>query len=260
MSEEDDLPGDAEANPLALRSSDTQLDVGRPGNRLVSRAASDALASLQSLSDKRWQVGEFALREQDYRQLQIWLEHLNSNGRTWTLEEFVSEALSGFEEDDERGEVIADGKILILDLGEMGFTELDLSGVPDLALLSCEGNPLKDLELHSVPSLTELWCSGNQLTELDLSSVPDLTMLGLDQNQLTELDLSSVPNLTELRCDYNQLTALQLSKVPNLTSLHCYGNQLTELDIRNCPNLLNITCDPGVLVRKRSDQSVERIG
>jgi len=229
VSEQDGKPEGKNARRLARRS----------GNHLVSRTTIDALPSLKSHSGKLWRVGEYELHDQDYRQLHAWLEHLDSNDERWTFEEFTSLALRDFYEGDDSAESVVDGTIIRLKLTSMGFRELDISNMPKLASLDCYENQLSELDLSSVPSLTELRCSRNNLTELDLSSVPSLTVLWCDENQLTGLDLSSTPSLTVLRCD---------------------GNQLTELDIRICPELSTVTCDSGVLVRKRTDQSVERIG
>ena len=122
------------------------------------------------------------------------------------------------------------------------LTEFDLSPVPNLTVLLCVYNQLTALDLSPVPNLTWLNCSCNQLTDLDLSAVPNLTYLNFMNNQLTALDLTPIPKLMKLRCDGNQLTDLDLSPVPNLTKLNCWYNQLTDLDLSPVPNLTKLRC------------------
>ncbi len=278
MAEEGDLSAQKRSNPLIVRPDETQIDVARRGNRIIARIASDALKSLLILAEKRWQVGDYQVSEQTYRQIMIWVDHLNSNGWGKNIEEFskIQDANCPFIHDEyRRGKWIVESRITSLSLGHSKFTSLNLSGAPGLTYLYCRYNELTELDLASVPSLTYLDCSGNQLTELDLAGVPGLTYLDCMQNQLTELDLASVPGLTRLGCGINQLTELDLTSVPGLTrldcgsnqlteldltsvlglaSLHCVGNQLTALDISDCPELEEVVCDPGVLVRKRPEQ------
>ena len=125
---------------------------------------------------------------------------------------------------------------------ENQITELDLSAIPQLKVLSCWGNQLTDLDLSEVPQITELACWNNQLTNLNLSVVPQLIRIYCGENQLTELDLSAVPQLKHFFCEENQIRELDLSAVPQLKVLSCRNNQLTELDLSAVPQLIRIHC------------------
>lgn len=266
---------------------------GAGGNRLIRRAASDALVSIQNMMGQMattlHRVGTREFHDEDFRQLQVWASELGRDGQ---LSEFVKAINKEFTElIDERNELVLkfiennsmqwchDGRIRIfVRIGadyrsfprlpklthlcwfdEPPSNTIDLSSVPALTDLRCANNQLTELDLASVPALKRLSCDNNQLTELDLSSIPALTELWCANNQLTELDLASVPALTRLSCDNNQLTELDLSSVPGLTSLFCSDNQLTELDIRGCLQLESVTVDPWVVVHKRADQTIVRL-
>jgi hypothetical protein len=257
MLESDGLPAENRANVPAHRTPAAPLAIVRPGNHLVSRMAKDVLKSLPSLVEKRWRVGEFEVCEQSYRQIMIWLDRMKSNGITISLDDFVDLQANtlrvhvrySFDDiyADERW--IVDGKIVRAYFSndprlifENPRTELDLSSIPSLILLWCDGNQLAEIDLSNVPCLTLLQCDDNQLTELNLASVPKLTALWCQSTGLTELDLSGVPSLTLLACSGNRLTGLDLSSVPRLIMLRCVGNQLTELNLSSVPSLKELVC------------------
>lgn len=215
----------------------------------IWRQPSQAPATVQSGRDSKEekqsskpknlrQVGTHEICEQSYNQIVIWLEHLKSIGREIGLDELVSRQAKSW---------VLDGNIVELNVSFLGFSKLDLAGIPSLNQLWCDNNQLTDLDLSSVPELKVLYCNRNQLTEIQLCSVPELTELWCNDNKLTELDLASVPELTKLSCDSNQLTELDLASIPDLTILSCRSNQLTELDLGNVPELTNLWCGDNYL-------------
>ena len=64
-------------------------------------------------------------------------------------------------------------KLKDLDCSYNGLTRLDVSVLPDLGKLVCDGNELVSLDLSRNPRLKELECSNNKLPELDVSALPD---------------------------------------------------------------------------------------
>jgi hypothetical protein len=237
---------------------------GREGNKLIRRAASDALVPIQTMMNQRTttlhRVGTREFHDEDFRQLQVWAAELGMEGRISEFVEAVDKAFMDLVNraswsvpkyiEDKVRDWCSDGRIrFFAEFGEGQLSSPRLSkltdlvwGVPTLVPAHL-ALPLKMLDLSSVPALTRLWCYNNQLTELDLSSLPALTRLLCYNNRLTELDLSSVPALTALLCNNNPLTELDLSSVPALTGLSCGNNQLTELDLSSVPALRELWCD-----------------
>ena len=270
MAGEEDLPPESSANLPALRPQGAQLEVIRPGSRLVSRIAGDAYRHLPSPSEKLWRVGDYEVNEQSYRQIMIWLDQIRVAGHDMTVEQFVKNNVNLVNDFWIERIRIVDFNITILDLSNSPnltrlicsrnhLIELDLSGVANLVALMCDDNQIGELNLSCVSNMKKLWCGSNHLTELDLSHVPNLTQLYCQENKLTELDLSHVSKLTELVCSSNELTELDLTRVPNLQRLTCEGNQITELDISGCKTSeFRLECDPQVAIRKRTDQTVVR--
>lgn len=245
---------------------------GRKGNKLIRRAASDALVPIRAMMNQQattlQRVGTREFHDEDYQQLQVWASELGMEGG---VSEFVEAfdksfldrknthwAIFQYTEGNEQ-DWYSDGRIrFFAELGETKLSSPRLSKLTHLiwAPYAHAEAPLKKRNLSSVPALTYLWCRGNKLTELDLSSVPALTVLWCDGNQLTELDLSPVPALIDLVCADNQLTEINLSYVPALEYLICDKNLLTELDIRSCLYLTVVRVDPWVVVHKRPEQTV----
>lgn len=251
------------------------------GNKLIQRAASDALVPIQTMMNQqastRHRVGTREFHDEDYQQLQVWASELGIEGG---LDKFVEVFDSFFRELVAKGDprvstyfrlenamdwlrndrirFFADfggGKLsspllpklkhfhLMPENGSTLSKKLNLPGVPALTHLGCEGNQLSELDLSSVPTLRTPVCHHNQLSELDLSSVPALTHLSCHNNQLSELDLSSVPALLYLNCFMSELNELDLSSVQSLEYLLCGANQLTELYLPSVPALTNLDCD-----------------
>lgn len=79
------------------------------------------------------------------------------------------------------------------------FTNIDISGAPDLETLSSVSGILTTLDTSSNPSIRELYLDDNNITSLDLSNNPALTLLSLYRNELVTLDISNNPAINNMR-------------------------------------------------------------
>lgn len=240
---------------------------------VISRMTEDVLDVARnyttSISQKRFVIGDYELREPDYQQIVLWAEMLEME----TVEVFhclEKETISLVKNYHTEGDIsflVEDGAIIsliinfdILPLSNfkwvdgisiqiIGFKNKFLGNsndffikIPSLEVLDCSNIGLNQLDLSSVKNLKELDCGSNELIEIDLSLITKLSKLSCSSNQLTELDLSPVPQLTQLLCMGNKLTELDLSSVPALTCLGCYGNLLIDLDLSPVPKLEALCC------------------
>lgn len=121
-------------------------------------------------------------------------------------------------------------KLKDLDCSYNGLTRLDVSVLPDLEKLVCDGNELVSLDLSRNPRLKELECSNNKLPELDVSGLSDLEKLKCKWNAITSLDLSQTTKLVELDCSNNKLTSLDISRCPAIKDVRLDFNNLTEFN------------------------------
>lgn len=121
-------------------------------------------------------------------------------------------------------------KLKDLDCSYNGLTRLDVSVLPDLEKLVCDGNELISLDLSRNPRLKELECSNNKLPELDVSGLSDLEKLKCKWNAITSLDLSQTTKLVELDCSNNKLTSLDISRCPAIKDVRLGFNNLTEFN------------------------------
>ncbi|MEA1049160.1 hypothetical protein U5801_04965 [Lamprobacter modestohalophilus] len=247
--------------------------IERRSSPVIARMTRDVLAraQTQTLSAARFRIGEYELREPDYRQILDWADELGlapvkvlgclANSRyqpyAWRSRqdrnpiyfELVDGAIRSLVWDfDELGLIPSrwrDGLVIrrLVFIGDWPVSTIALApGLTPLEVLVCEGIKLMGLDLSSMPRLTLLYCSNNSLTRLNFSSVPRLTWLDCGRNSITELDLSQVPSLIELDCSANSLTKLDLSPVLALRELDCGGNELTELDLCPLPGLTRLIC------------------
>lgn len=119
-------------------------------------------------------------------------------------------------------------------------TPLDLSKNSKLKDLDCSYNGLTRLDVSVLPALEKLVCDGNELVSLDLSRNPRLKELECSNNKLPELDVSALPDLEKLKCKWNAITSLDLSQTTKLVELDCSNNKLTSLDISRCPAIKDV--------------------
>jgi Leucine-rich repeat (LRR) protein len=239
---------------------------------VIARITQDVLARAQAsgLSRARFRIGDYVLREPDYRQILLWAEALKMVPETlltvlagtrweprWRWEKNYDPITFALEDgaivrlawDFDRLPVIPMSWLPGLLIRALGFCGAwpDVGTalkpvLPRLQTLVCGDIGRGSVDFSQVPGLTKLYCGGNQLPELDLSPVPRLTRLTCISNQLTGLDLSPVPGLTRLGCISNQLKGLDLSPVPGLIELSCSDNLLTVLDLSPVPGLIELSC------------------
>lgn len=122
-------------------------------------------------------------------------------------------------------------------------TPLDLSKNSKLKDLDCSYNGLTRLDVSVLPDLEKLVCDGNELISLDLSRNPRLKELECSNNKLPELDVSALSDLEKLKCKWNAITSLDLSQTTKLVELDCSNNKLTSLDISCCPAIKDVRLD-----------------
>ena len=269
---------DETKNALIQRPGTGLAGTGPHTSPVIARMTRDVLARAQAggVSLARFRIGEYLLREPDYRQIRRWAESLGMTPEAllaqlaWCRLELFREDVEPFEFTIEDGAIVSlvwnfdrlpfcpapwEPGLLVRALG-LVFRYLGRRPgpvtplrpvLPLLQTLICRDLGLESLDLSKAPGLTNLNCGGNILTKLDLSPVPGLTKLNCMANDLTELDLSFVPGLSVFSCSDNQLTELDLSPVPGLTELRCWGNQLTDLDLWPVPGLTVLDCDANPL-------------
>lgn len=125
--------------------------------------------------------------------------------------------------------------------GYVGLETLDVSSIPQLTELTCEGNELTDINLSNSRALKVFNCAGNEFETIDVSNLTELTRFECYANHLTTLDVSRNTSLKTFSCFNNELTTLDVSHNTALTSLKCARNHLTSLDLSANTNLTDIT-------------------
>lgn len=207
----------------------------------------------------RYRLGEYELRESDYRHILHWADTLGLSPKAlltilandMTVEEgAITELVWDFDSLPIKHMDMRQLDMIALRLKGTAFSQDFMPKFPlNLKVLSIRDLGLTELDLGLLPTLTGLDCANNQLTELDLTLFPRLEMLDCSNNQLKSLDLTLSFNILELRCGFNQLTQLELTSPKNLVSLHCPHNQLTELNVDELYGLNFLYCSSNHLVK-----------
>lgn len=142
----------------------------------------------------------------------------------------------------EQQEILLQGNIKTLKVGNAELTELAIQECSSLEVLDCSQNLLQELDLTGAPQLKDLSCFANKLMRIDLSACLLLEQLKCTNNQLATLDVAHLTKLKELTCSKNALTKLDVSKMTQLETLKCYQNQLTALDLSSAITLEKLWC------------------
>lgn len=103
--------------------------------------------------------------------------------------------------------------LMSLNISETRITDIDLSNNPNISTLMAEHASgwintdyhLNGVDLSALPNLAVLYLGGNRLNEIDLSKNPKLTNLNLKDNKLTSLDLSGNPDLYSITITRNDM-------------------------------------------------------
>ncbi|MDE6648386.1 MAG: hypothetical protein K2K45_00465 [Muribaculaceae bacterium] len=104
-------------------------------------------------------------------------------------------------------------KLISLNISETRITDIDLSNNPGISTLMAEhasgwvntSYHLNGIDLTTLPNLAVLYLGGNRLQNIDLSKNPKLTNLNLRRNNLTSLDLSGNPDLYSVTITHNDM-------------------------------------------------------
>ncbi len=131
----------------------------------------------------------------------------------------------------------------ILNVQQIGITNLDLSSLINLKTLTMSYTNLNSINVISNTQLTLFNCSHNNLTSIDISSLTNLSSFDCSNNHLTQLSLSNNSLLTLLICNFNLLTSLELVANVGLVRVECKYNALTTLNVNSNHNLKYLTCD-----------------
>lgn len=259
-------PGDKQSRSLTLLKGTSLATISR-GEGLVARMVQDAIdlarGSISPLSNERFRIGSFALREPDYRQVIRWamglkrspeevLDTLSSLRCKRIVNIFGSQyeacSLRSFARGDELhlefGFRIEDGSIIDMVWDGEALPLESFQWEPGLTIrkLALVNRMPKWPATEVLRSLLFLSVENVKAVELDLSPVPELELLDCSRNELSEINLSPVPKLRQLDCSSNQVAKLDLSPVPRLIKLWCVGNQISELDLLPVPRLELLNC------------------
>jgi hypothetical protein len=139
-----------------------------------------------------------------------------------------------------RGVTMVDGRVVKLELTEMGLTgavPVVIGQLTSLRELYLGGNKLTSVppEIGQLTSLKELHLWRNQLTSVppEIGQLTSLTRLDLGTNQLTSLpaEIGQLTSLWGLYLDGNQLTSVpaEIWELTSLEMLSLRGNQLTSV-------------------------------
>ncbi|MBP5492584.1 MAG: DUF4214 domain-containing protein [Clostridiales bacterium] len=118
------------------------------------------------------------------------------------------------------------------------LTELDVSEMKDLQIISCDDNDLTSLNVSGCTALEQLDCSGNQKLELlDVSGLTNLTELCFGYSGVKTLNASGCSSLKTLT-DYTScpLEVMNLSGTA-VESLLITINSVKEVDVSGCTKL-----------------------
>lgn len=255
---------------LIPRPSSEIIGDGHRKSPVIKRMTRDVLAQVEAhgLGRARFRIGDYNLREPDYRQILDWanvwgiapeevLEHFSAFNEPNKYKDKIWWAIrTGFTYTELNPQcVIEDGAIVSLHCA-FGYPHIlpntwqDGLQVRNVHLQNCGENfSSTNARADWLPKLSSLSLGANTL-KFDLSLVPALSTLvwsgsygaGCIYRHTTEdLDLAPLPRLTKLQVN-GSLTKLNLSPVPELTVLHIERNKLEELDLSPVPRLTSLNC------------------
>ena len=116
-------------------------------------------------------------------------------------------------------------------------TILDVTMMPNLQTLTCNGNNLVTLNVGGLTNLQEIKCGSNNLanfTSINFTGCTVLNKIMANNCELSGLNVAGLNNLSYLECSQNPYTSLNVSNLPALTFLQTAAGQLISLDVSNC--------------------------
>ncbi len=123
---------------------------------------------------------------------------------------------------------------------------------PDLRVLNCYNNFIKDIDVTKNLELADFEFDYNEVSTIDVSKNVKLEEFWCPGNKLTHLDVSNNVALINLYCDNNMLDRLDLTKNVNLRTLTCSTNMLTSLDLSQNVNLDRLEANDNILYISKS--------
>lgn len=149
-------------------------------------------------------------------------------------------------------------------------TILDVTMMPNLQTLTCNGNNLVTLNVGGLTNLQEIKCGSNNLANFSVLGLSNLKILRCDSTGMTNLNLSGLYNLEELYCFNSgnltsinftgctvlnkimanncELSGLNVAGLNSLSYLECSQNPFTSLNVSNLPALTFLQTAAGQLI------------
>ena len=174
---------DREPNALIPRPGTEVAAPGQRTPRVIAEMVRDVLARATDvhLSQARFRIGDYALREPDYRQILRWAEAAGKAPEEVLAVLNQWQIPNTWSNEDPTVFRLQDGAIVELDWDFESLSLVPETWEPGLRIRILEFRgpwpdaftPLRPI----LPQLTKLFCSDIGLASLDLSSVPALTVL-----------------------------------------------------------------------------------
>ncbi|WP_165155210.1 T9SS type A sorting domain-containing protein [Parabacteroides sp. ZJ-118] len=138
-------------------------------------------------------------------------------------------------------------ELYLYQMGNSFATEVDLSALDKLEVLSLFGNRVEKLVLPTNSTALRCLMLGNNptLTSLIVSAYSELIHLNVANTGLTALDVSNNKQLTELLLNGTALDGVEESAPDIAAQLTAYGlpKSVTEIDLANFPALTSLNVD-----------------
>jgi len=123
----------------------------------------------------------------------------------------------------------------------------DLKNLPNLKIINCRGNKLKNLNgIEGLVKLKILNCSNNELSSLnEIKKLTNLKILNCNRNKLKNLNgIKRLVKLKNLDCWHNELKNLNgIEELKKMEALNCRNNKLISLKgIEELTKLRTLDC------------------
>lgn len=122
----------------------------------------------------------------------------------------------------------------LIDCHHMDISNLNgIELFPNLVMLICSENPLRDIDVSHNPRLKQLVAIETPLRHIDVSHNPELKVLQVSYTYLKKLDVTHNPKLEELFCIFSpRIRSIDLSHNPMLQTLYLRGTDIPLVDLR----------------------------
>lgn len=134
--------------------------------------------------------------------------------------------------------------------GRYPLSSLNVTNCPKLGSLWCGWSELTDLNLSGLTNLAQLGVTGNRLESLVLPPVTKWSIMRVycGDNLLTNLDVRAALSLSDLHCQTNLLAELDVSANTNCKVIRATGNPLSTIKVwwtsaTNKPGDVTLTYD-----------------